>query len=68
MIRFLKKVIYLHRFLGSWSNLCSSSGYGLGPVGRGFLSWACQVIILSIGWIKTAHMYQILLQEAKRKS
>ena len=53
MIGLLKKVIYLHKFSGSWSNLCSSSGYAPGPAGKGVSALGpVQVIILSVGFDK----------------
>lgn len=51
MIGLLKKVIYLHKFSGSWSNLCSSSGYGPGPVVKRVPALGpVQVLILSVGF------------------
>ena len=53
MIGLLKKVIYLHKFSGSWSNLCSSSGYAPGPAGKGVSALGpVQVIILTVGFDK----------------
>lgn len=53
MIGLLKKVIYLPKFSGSWSNLHSSSGYGPGPAGKGVSALGpVQVIILSVGFDK----------------
>ena len=53
MIGLLKKVIYLPKFSGSWSNLHSSSGYGQGPAGKGVSALGpVQVIILSVGFDK----------------